>query len=160
MRQVHILLGGNLGDREKKLAEARFFINKSIGKIIEVSSIYETAAWGKENQPPFLNQVIIIESNNSPIELLKKLQQTELDLGRVRHEKWSERTIDLDILFIEDLVIDTEQLKVPHPYIQERLFTLIPLSELSPSFNHPILKKRMIELKNTCTDSLPVTRYT
>ena len=158
MSQVHILLGGNIGEREKVFEKAISNISNTIGPIIKSSSYYETAAWGIEDQPPFLNQVIIVDSLHSPHFILNTLLEIEKSLGRIRFQKWAERVIDLDILFIETQIIETSDLIVPHPFIQERRFTLIPLVEISPDFQHPIFKKSLSELLIDCTDKLEVAK--
>ncbi|MCP4520427.1 MAG: 2-amino-4-hydroxy-6-hydroxymethyldihydropteridine diphosphokinase [Cytophagales bacterium] len=154
--KYHILLGGNLGNRIQTLTQATEQISKRVGSILQKSSIYETKAWGVENQPDFLNQVIVVDSSLSPQETLKENLQIEKELGRTRHQKWHERTIDIDILYAEGLVIDEENLKIPHPFIQERKFTLVPLEEISADFVHPVLQKTQKHLNKLCKDSLPV----
>ena len=135
---VYISLGSNLGNRENYLAKTRNFLNK-IGKIKKKSSLIETKAWGKTNQPDFLNQVILIEIELSPEKLLQKCHEIENKLGRERKEKWSERTIDIDILFYDNLVLNRKNLIIPHPYIAEREFVLKPLNEIATDFVHPLL---------------------
>lgn len=157
--QFHILLGGNLGNREENLAQAKKHIEQKIGSIVQESSVYETKAWGVENQPDFLNQVILVETNLSPQQVLSDNLAIEKILGRVRHQKWHERTIDIDILYAEHSIINEENLKIPHPFIQERKFTLVPLAEISPNFVHPILNKTQKELNELCYDELPVLPY-
>lgn len=154
MNKVYLSLGGNLGDRTKRLAQARRLIEEKIGPIIQQSSIYETKAWGIENQPDFLNQVVIIETNLSPQKTLSIALAIELLLGRVRTQKWYKRTIDIDILFYEDLILEKEQLTIPHPFISERNFVLAPLAEIVPEFLHPVLQKTMAQLYENCTDKL------
>lgn len=158
MTQVHILLGGNIGDRKKVFENALSEIKTRLGNIVKESSFYETAAWGIEDQAPFLNQVVLIKTTHSPQYILNTLLEIEKDLGRIRFQKWGERVIDLDILFIEDQIIESEDLKVPHPYIQDRRFTLIPLVEIDSDFTHPILKKNLLSLLNECPDSLEVIK--
>ena len=126
-------LGGNLGDRIKNLRAALEMIKKISGvKLLRVSSFYETAAWGVENQPDFLNAAAKISTELEPLRLLDELQKIEIKLGRVRKEHWGARTIDIDILLAENLKINSERLKIPHPYLFERDFVLIPLAEIFP----------------------------
>ena len=158
MPTIYILLGGNIGDRIHHLSEARRLIAEQCGEVTATSSIYETKAWGVTNQPDFLNQVIIISSDLEAAALLGKLETIEIELGRERHQRWHERTIDIDILYYNQEVIDTENLKVPHPQIAFRRFTLIPLAELSPDWVHPELGKTQSELLETCPDELEVWR--
>jgi len=119
---------------------------KTLGTIQKTSSIIETNAWGKTKQPDFLNQVILLETKLSPQNLLKKCQEIENKLGRERKERWKERTIDLDILFYNDLVLNDVDLIIPHPYISERKFVLKPLNEIASDFIHPVFKKSILVL--------------
>ena len=154
--ETYLLLGTNLGNKLNNLNNAREQINKSIGKINKLSRIYETAAWGNHDQPAFYNQVIQINTRLSPFDLLNELHRIELNLGRVRHEKWGERIIDIDILYYAEQVIESEQLTIPHPQIQHRKFTLLPLSEVAPDLVHPVLGKTNLVLLEDCLDDLSV----
>ena len=160
MNRAFLLLGSNLGNAKSHLDNARKALQHAVGPIVESSSIYATEAWGKKDQPDFLNQVIEITNNTNPQELLALVLKIESDLGRVRHEKWGARTIDIDILFIDDQIIQEDNLKVPHPEITNRKFTLIPLSEIAPDFVHPVFKKTILELLGECTDTLQVSKLT
>ena len=129
---AYLGLGANLGDRVKTLRTALERIKKITGvELLRVSSFYETAAWGVTNQPDFINAAVKIRTALEPIELLDAIQKIENDLGRVRREHWAARTIDIDILLIDDLKINSSRLIVPHPYIMERDFVKIPLAEIS-----------------------------
>ena len=154
--KVYLLLGSNLGDKKANLEQAIELIIRAAGKINQLSKIYKTAAWGKEDQPVFYNQVIVTETNLHPHELLAKLLRIEAQLGRTRFEKWGERIIDIDILFYDNRIINTTTLKVPHPEIQNRRFTLVPMAELEPEFVHPTLQKSMLKLLSVCKDKLEV----
>lgn len=156
---VTLLLGGNLGNRLAYLKFAKFFIQRDIGNVLLESEIYETAAWGDKTNKCFLNQVIEVESSLSPQEILNELLRIELKAGRKRFEKWGARTLDLDILFIESLIINEENLIVPHPEIQNRKFTLVPLMEIKPNFIHPVLKEKVSKLLDICPDNLSLTIY-
>ncbi len=147
-----ISLGGNLGERENYLHKARQQLLALLGPFTQVSSIYETEAWGIQKQPAFLNQVLVAHTQKAPIEALHILQTIENDLGRIRKEKWAARTIDLDILYYDDQLIDLENLKVPHPYIPQRRFILTPLVEICPNWLHPELKLTQKELLAACED--------
>ena len=149
-----LLLGGNIGERKEYIIKARDAVSKQCGPILQMSSIYETEAWGVENQQDFLNQIIVVKSDENPFLFLNKILQIELDLGRLRFEKWAERVIDIDILFIDNNIIESESLKVPHPEIQNRNFTLAPLVEIMPEFTHPQLNTKMTTLLEKCTDKL------
>ena len=152
--KVVLGLGGNIGNVEITLAKCVDLLSCKLGEVQLKSSLYKTKAWGVENQPDFINQVIEIETTLNPIECLALCQEIEQKLGRLRKEKWHERTIDIDILFFSTAIIDTPELKVPHPYIQDRNFVLFPLAEILPNYRHPKLKKTILELKNSCCDNL------
>jgi 2-amino-4-hydroxy-6-hydroxymethyldihydropteridine diphosphokinase len=152
-------LGGNVGDVRKVFAKAINGIESELGEVLKQSSIYKTAAWGVENQPDFLNQVLIVETKLKPLDCLTKVLKLEHDLGRVRSgKKWEERVIDIDILFYDEKVIDLPNLKVPHPFLHERNFILIPLVEIYSDFVHPQLNKTILELKKMCFDDLEVIK--
>lgn len=150
-----LLLGTNLGNRAHNLSVVKKNItDKSIGSIINLSSLYETAAWGITDQPSFYNQIIEIKTELGPLELLRACLTIENEIGRKRIQKWGPRLIDIDILYYGDLCVDTKELHIPHPEIQNRRFTLVPLVEISPNFIHPKFKKSNMELLQECTDSL------
>lgn len=155
---IYLLLGSNMGNASKHLADAISFIGKLNLQINAVSSVYKTAAWGKTDQHPFLNQCLEISSTMSPEDLLKALLGIELEMGRVRIEKWAERIIDIDILYYSDLILSSEHLQVPHPYLHQRRFTLVPLSEIAPNFKHPQLQLSSMELLERCEDLLDVEK--
>lgn len=163
-KTVFLLLGGNLGDREATILEAKKNISLQIGEIKLESSIYQTAAWGVENQPSFLNQVIQASTSLSAQKILIQIEDIEKKLGRKRSQKWYARTIDIDILYYENQIFDEEEnlttkqknLKIPHLFLHQRRFTLVPLVEIAPNFVHPILQKTNTELLEECLDQLPV----
>ena len=156
-RNIFLLLGSNLGDRHKQLSDAITLLT-SVGTIVKHSSIYETAAWGKTDQPDFLNQVIELETQLAPHDLLTQCLSIEKKLGRERHEKWDARTIDIDIVYFDNKIIDTQDLQIPHSRMTERKFMLTPLVEIAPDFTHPILKKTNAQLLEECEDELDVRR--
>ena len=158
MGKVYLLLGGNLGDRKMLIANAEDELRKQIGDIVLKSSLYETKAWGREQQPNFLNKALAINTKLNAFEILKIIQNIEIKLGRKRVEHWGSRTMDIDILFYENEIIDTEDLKIPHPLINMRKFVLSPLLEIIPDFIHPGLKKSIKELYLICEDKLEVTK--
>lgn len=158
MNEIFILLGTNLGNRFEQLALARQHLERDVGKILKESSVYETAAWGVEDQPAFLNQVILVQSSLSAFDCLERTQHIELTLGRVRLKKWRERAIDIDILYFNKEIISAPNLHIPHPLISERRFTLAPLVEIAPEYIHPIYKKNSLSLLNNCRDELPVKK--
>ncbi len=156
MKGIYLLLGTNLGDREKNLLTAINLMLERRIAVKAISSVYETAAWGIEEQPGFLNQVLEVATDLSPEALLKTLLAIELEMGRVRIQKWGERLIDIDILYYRDEVIDIPELKVPHLEIPNRRFTLVPLVELAAGEVHPVLGKTQEELLAVCPDTLEV----
>ena len=145
MSIAYIGLGTNLGDRKENLSKAIEAISLKMS-ISKQSSLYETTAWGYTDQPDFLNQVIQVETDLSPLRLLNFLKKTEVKLGRVENFRYGPRLIDIDILFYDDLVITTSRLQIPHPMLPERAFVLVPLNEIAPGYIHPILKKTVAEL--------------
>lgn len=152
MNKAYILIGGNLGNRLENLDKAVQHIVLECGPLIIASSIYETEAWGYKEQPAFLNQALLINSNLSAIQLMEQLLLIEKKLGRVRTNPLGPRTIDLDIIYFNEEVIKSENLTIPHPRLAERNFVLMPLTEIAPHFIHPLLHKTNTELMNECLD--------
>jgi len=185
VKEVFILLGSNRGDRQALLHQASELIKNRCGPILKFSSVYETEPWGFEDETSFLNQVVEIETSLPAEELLVKLREIEALLGRTQTGHlsldigkksksckikpmsndecpmtvYSSRTIDLDILFYGRKMIFTENLMIPHPRLHHRRFTLEPLNEIAPSFQHPVLKKSISHLLGECNDSGEVTKY-
>jgi 2-amino-4-hydroxy-6-hydroxymethyldihydropteridine diphosphokinase len=161
MNIVYLLLGSNLNDRPAILQQALKEISSRIGLITGESSVYESEPWGFNSDKPFLNQVIRIESGHNPSGILHKILKIEADLGRKREnsERYSSRIIDIDILFFNNEIISEKNLIIPHPGIPERMFTLIPLSELDGTFIHPGSQKSINELISECPDNLSVYPY-
>lgn len=159
MTLVYLGLGSNIENREAYLQKALASLAElPQTQLTDRSPIYETAAWGKTDQSDFLNMVCQLETDLSPQELLRSCQNIESRLGRVRHEHWGPRTIDIDILFYGHEIIDEEKLQVPHPYLQNRAFVLVPLSDITESFIHPLLKKSAADLLKE-TDQSGVKRF-
>jgi 2-amino-4-hydroxy-6-hydroxymethyldihydropteridine diphosphokinase len=159
MNTSYLLTGANLGDREQNLERARALLAEQCGTIIRVSSLYETAAWGNEDQPPFLNQSIELQTALNARQLIRKILKVEKQMGRVRTEKYAPRIIDIDILFYNDEKHNYHFLKVPHPEVQNRRFALLPLSEIAGDLIHPVLNKSINKLLDECNDPLPVKKY-
>lgn len=159
MNEVYLLTGGNIGNRLEYLSKAKEEIRKRCGSVLKESSIYETAAWGMEEQEAFLNQVLKVETSLDPGQLLRSILQVEEELGRKRQLKYGPRTIDVDILFFNDDVIDQQGLKIPHPQIQNRRFVLVPLNEIAPDKMHPVFQKPVFQLLTDCPDLLEVNKF-
>ena len=147
-----------MGNSLQQLIKAKKDITQQIGKIIRQSGIYSTAAWGNTNQPDFLNQVIIAETTLTAEQTMQTILYIEKIMGRIRTKKNAPRIIDIDILFFNKEIIDTKELTVPHPQIQNRNFVLVPLNQLSPNFKHPVLNKTIHQLLRICPDQLPVNK--
>lgn len=139
-----------------QLQLARREIESRIGRIEEQSKIYRSQAWGVEDQPEFLNQVLSLTTVMSAREVLQQIHKVETLLGRVREQRWGARVIDIDILYFDREVIQLPDLQIPHPYIQERNFTLLPLCEIAPDYLHPVFKKTNRTLLNESKDRLLV----
>ncbi|WP_455932007.1 2-amino-4-hydroxy-6-hydroxymethyldihydropteridine diphosphokinase [Parvimonas micra] len=146
MNKVWIALGSNMGEGRKNLDLAIKMMNERGVSVKKVSTYIETEPYGYTEQDNFVNAVCIAETKLSPRELLETLLKIELEMGRVRIIKWGPRIIDLDILFYEDLIINEEDLKVPHIEIQKRSFVLEPMNEISPDKIHPVFKKSVNQL--------------
>jgi len=160
MNISYLLIGGNEGDRVGSMARARAQIEKAAGPIRRQSSLYETAAWGKTDQPDFVNQALSVETKLDAPALLQMLLHVETQLGRVRTERYGSRIIDIDILFFNDAIIRQPGLVIPHPELQNRRFALAPLEEIAPAYVHPVLGVSVRELLINCTDPLAVKKLT
>ena len=160
MAKVYFLIGGNLGDRELILDQSINLMQQMIGNLLKLSPIYETEPWGFEHEQNFLNQVVVLESDMEPIQVLDRCQDIEKRMGRIRKEnRYSERTIDIDILFYEDRIINSARLEVPHPRMKDRKFALCPLQDIAKEFIHPVFQKSITELLDECLDDSEVKEY-
>ncbi|MDR1847279.1 MAG: 2-amino-4-hydroxy-6-hydroxymethyldihydropteridine diphosphokinase [Bacteroidales bacterium] len=142
-------IGSNLGERKQNIIAACDLLERKLGKILAKSSIIETKPWGFESNDLFLNAVIVIETDKTPLEALEICFQIERNLGRVRSNAttYQSRTIDLDILFCDDVIMSSNRLTIPHPLIIYRDFVLTPLKEIVPNFVHPVLKRKISDLE-------------
>lgn len=160
MSIAYLLSGSNLGNRAGNLQRAVSFIQRGAGNI-SCSPVYESPSWGFEHPIPFLNQVIELQTSLSPSSLLHMLLKIERECGRTRSGNGYEaRTLDIDILFYDDIIIDSAELSIPHPRLHLRRFALMPLSVIAPDLKHPVTGKSIRELLNECPDDSIVTEFT
>ena len=153
---VFILLGSNLGDRQLLVNQACMMMGERCGKIVAKSRLYESEPWGFKAEHWFLNQVVVLDTEMSPDDLMDTLLAIEIELGRDRttpHEGYVSRPIDLDILYWgQDLIVEKQHVIIPHPRLHKRRFTLLPLCDVAPDYVHPILKKTNRQLLDECDD--------
>ena len=148
MALVYLGLGTNLGDKEQNLNSAIRKLSLEVGEITRQSGFHASKPWRFQSENEFLNAVILAETNLLPSELLVKTQQIELELGRTAKSAngYADRVIDIDILLYDNLIIDTPELKIPHPLIMERDFVYIPLLEIAPDLVHPIAGRKIADV--------------
>jgi 2-amino-4-hydroxy-6-hydroxymethyldihydropteridine diphosphokinase len=158
MYTAYLLTGTNLGERKQHLARAKALIQELAGTISRSSALYETAAWGKTDQPSFLNQALELQTELDAPELMEQLLKAEKTIGRLRLEKYGPRIIDIDILLFGDQVIHQPTVIIPHPQLPNRRFALAPLAEIAAYIIHPVLKKTIQQLLEECSDPLEVAR--
>jgi len=159
MARIYMLLGGNMGDRMNFLDTAGKKIAERIGDIACVSSVYETQPWGFLHETSFLNQLVVADTSLQPADAMKAILIIEQQLGRTREgEPYTARTIDIDILFYEDKIIDEEDLVIPHPRLHLRRFALEPMAEIQGGLVHPVFKKTIYMLLADCPDKMKVNK--
>ena len=156
-----ILIGSNQGQRELIISQSIKMLAERCGEVLLVSSLYETEPWGFIAEQNFLNQVVALDTEMNPYDLLRELLMIEKELGRKRHdvEGYESRPIDLDILYYDDIIINDEDLILPHPRLHKRRFALMPLCDIAADFIHPVFKRSNRELLNECEDTSEVKLY-
>lgn len=151
--KAYLLLGSNEGSRKQNLEQAIDQIGRNAGKITDMSSVYETEPWGLKEQDPFLNMAISIITSMTPQDLMACLKDIESAIGKPKQIKWGPRTIDIDILYYDDLILESESLKIPHPQISNRNFVLIPLLEIAGDHTDPVTGLTVDEMYDQCKDT-------
>lgn len=157
--KAYLHTGSNMGDRSANLRHALELIRERAGSPGAASRIYETAAWGKEDQPDFLNQALSLQTDLPPRQLMQCLLDIEQQMGRKRRERWGQRLIDIDLLFYGSVRLQIEGLTLPHPRLHKRNFVLCPLREIAPDFVHPELQQAIEQLADACGDPLPAAPF-
>ena len=146
MAKVYLGLGTNLGNKKENLRVAVEKINEKIGKVTSLSSFYETAPWGFDSENSFLNAVACVQTDYKPLEVLARTQQIERELGRTHKSVngvYSDRLIDVDLLLYDQLILDTPDLKLPHPLMTQRSFVMDPLKEIAPEVIYPLTGEKL-----------------
>jgi 2-amino-4-hydroxy-6-hydroxymethyldihydropteridine diphosphokinase len=146
MPVVYLGIGSNVGRREDNCLRAISFLEKNGLKITKRSALYETEPWGVKDQPEFINMAVEAETDVSPRELLSLIKKIESEMGRLPGKKWGPRVIDIDILLYDMLIMNEDELIIPHPLMHERMFVLAPLSEIAPEKVHPVINRTIREL--------------
>ena len=159
--KAYLLLGSNIGPRLGYMKEALKLIEETVGRIVRVSSVYESEPWGFKSEEHFLNCVVLLESTLTAEEMLRQILDIEKQLGRIRRKGagYTSREIDIDMLYFNEEVIDIPGLQVPHPRLHERKFTLLPLAEIAPELVHPKLRKTNRELLEELDDLSEIMIY-
>ncbi len=158
MAKVILSLGSNLPDRKENLLYALKKIDENVGKILKISSIYQTDPWGFEAENRFLNMAIMVDTNFSPHGLIKQLNSIEKNAGRTKKTSthYESRPLDIDIIFYDEEIYYDKDLQIPHKHAHKRKFVLIPIAEICPNFVHPIFKKTILEILQFCNDNKTV----
>lgn len=153
MHKVYLGIGGNIGNKQNNFKEVYQIIENELGKIEKTSSIYETPPWGFQSNDTFWNSVIEISSSYSAEEVLSKIHSIEKKFDRKRgNEQYSSRKMDIDILYFDDIFMETKILIIPHPRMHQRKFVLVPLTEIAKDYKHPLLRMTSLEMLENCRD--------
>ena len=153
MHKVFLGIGGNIGDKQLNFIKVVHLISATLGEILEFSSIFETPPWGFISEDHFWNQVLLIETDFEPEKLLEGIHEIESEFGRKRERgKYASREMDIDILYSDDIYLETEELIIPHPRIHSRKFVLVPLVEIAPDFKHPLFRLTNLQMLENCKD--------
>lgn len=159
MHKVFLGVGGNIGNKQKNFKDVYFLIGERLGEISKASSLYETPPWGFQSTENFWNQVIEINTLLSPGELLHEIHKIESEFGRKRDKKqYVSREMDIDILYYDNIFMETESLIIPHPRIHQRKFVLAPLVEIAPGFKHPLFRLTNFQLFENCKDTSAIKK--
>lgn len=157
--QLILCLGGNLGNKAQIFSETSDWIENEIGNVLNASPIYETPPWGFETENRFWNQILVVETSFAPLEVLQKIRGIEKYFGRERKEGiYLSRKMDIDILFYDNEIIQTEELTIPHPLLAKRRFVLAPLCDILPEHVHPENGKLVKQMLAECSDKSEVKR--
>ncbi len=159
LERTILLTGGNRGNRREYLKHALFFLEQRVGRVLDHSAVYETEPWGFEDDTPFLNQALLMETELAPRDFLREIHNIEYQLGRRREERqYAGRTLDIDIIFFGDRIIRDPELEIPHPRMTRRRFVLVPVNDICPEWIHPVLKVPVHRLLERCEDRSEVKR--
>lgn len=148
MAIAYLALGTNIGNKRRNMITAAALLAERVGDVLALSGFYETEPWGFQSENTFLNAALRLETSLSPLELLKATQQIEVEMGRTQKSNgtYHDRIIDIDLLLYDDLILQTPELTLPHPLMQDRRFVMEPLLEIAPSVVHPVFKKTIVSL--------------
>lgn len=155
---VVLLIGGNMGDRLYCVTQALAQLEERF-TLIKKSEVYETEAWGENSSGNYLNQALLMQTKANAYQVLDIVQEIENNLGRKREKRWGNRTMDIDIIYFDDAVLDTPNLQIPHPLLQERKFVIFPVAEIIPEYVHPIFKLNQLELLARIKDASAVKKW-
>lgn len=152
MAIAYLALGTNIGNKRRNMITAAALLAERVGDVLALSGFYETEPWGFQSENTFLNAALQLETSLSPLELLKATQQIEVEMGRTQKSNgtYHDRIIDIDILLYDDLILQTPELTLPHPLMQDRRFVMEPLLEIAPNVVHPVFKKTVVSLMREC----------